>query len=50
MKECRKLYFPGWLFAPLVILYGELLLSLWTNDTLSFYRLALIGSFALGSA
>lgn len=50
MKERRKLYFPGWLFAPLVILYGEPLLSLWTNDTLSFHRLALIGAFALGSA
>ena len=48
MKERKKFYLPGWCFAPLVVLYGELLLYFWTSDSPTFSRVAMIAAFALG--
>lgn len=48
MKKRQKFYLPGWLFAPLMAVYGELMLCFWTGDSLTPQRVAVIAAFALG--
>ena len=53
LGKIKKYPIPGWLFALVTSVYCEILLHLWTPETIfprdaSFGRLAVIGLFALG--
>ena len=44
----RHLRLPGWAFLLAVAVYDELLLHLWTNQSVAFLRLGVVALFALG--
>lgn len=44
----KHLWMPPWALVLAMAVYDELLLHLWTNDTIVFHRLAVVVLFALG--
>ena len=46
-KTLRPPFFPAWIFLPLMVLYNELLVHLWTADALVPGRLLTVCAFAL---
>lgn len=48
-KYLKNLPIPGWLFLVFMSLYVELLLHLWTADSLVFGRLSAVAAFGLAS-
>ena len=43
----KGLIFPAWIFVPLMVLFNELLVHLWTTDFLMAGRLVTVSLFAL---
>lgn len=48
MKNRKKVTLPGWLFAAVMVAFDELILHLWTAETILPGRLAAVAAFALG--
>ena len=47
-KIQNRITIPGWLFAAVMVVFGELMLHIWTNSSITFSRLGVVLILALG--